>query len=213
MPRVIRDPCSFGMRLAVPLADVSVDDVRALVDDVHAYVGAEAPQDDFFLNLLGTAFRRGRKVVVLGAYKIRSVHADALQNARPGLQQLAMSVEELPPRAGLKQCVDLTTEEVRGGVWHWSDRSENVSQWEAMAQENRTWEHLGAAPRDISDDLARLASAVQELENTHGGADPVAWRWGPGTGLADVFEADDATRKHRDLKEQLATASRYQRVR
>ena len=71
----------FGMRLVVPLLEgTCVDDARALVDGIHQRIGAEDPTDEFFLNLLGTASLRGRRVVVFGAYKIRSPHDKALRH-------------------------------------------------------------------------------------------------------------------------------------
>ena len=76
--------------------------------------------------------------------------------------------------------------------------------WQAIAQEDRAWQHIGATPRSRGDELALVAKSLQELEAKHGGSNTKAWQWGPGTSCADVFEADKAARQHRALKAQLA---------
>ena len=198
----------FGMRLAVPLLEGCVDDARALVNGIHERVEAEAPTDELFLNLLGTASLRGRKVVVFGAYKIRSPHDEAIRHLAahgpPGVRRLASSVERLAPKQALKDCLDLTTQEVRGGAWYWGESGEEVNVWQAIAQEDRAWQYIGATPRSRDDELALVTKSLQELEARHGGSDPKAWQWGPETSCADVFEADKAARQHRALKAQLA---------
>ena len=89
-------PCMWRSRLAVPLGwpgGATVDDVRALVDGVHRRIGVHFPMDDFFLNVLGTCRLAGRlpkhlghlggrhgRVLILGSYKIRQPHVDALQD-------------------------------------------------------------------------------------------------------------------------------------
>ena len=198
----------FGMRLAVPLLEGCVDDARALVNGIHERVEAEAPTDELFLNLLGTASLRGRKVVVFGAYKIRSPHDEAIRHLAahgpPGVRRLASSVERLAPKQALKDCLDLTTQEVRGGAWYWGESGEELNVWQAIAQEDRAWQYIGATPRSRDDELALVTKSLQELEARHGGSDPKAWQWGPRMSCADVFEADKAARQHRALKAQLA---------
>ena len=90
-------PCMWGSRLAVPICGGGVDNVRALVDAVHERIGVQFPMDDFFLNVLGTGRLAGRlprhlshlggrhgRVVILGSYKIRQPHIDALEDkAKP----------------------------------------------------------------------------------------------------------------------------------
>ena len=70
------------------------------------------------------------------------------------------------------------------------------------------WAHLGATPRDVSHDradtLKYTLKCIANLEEKHGGADPVSWRWGDGTPCADVFAADEAKRKHEGLKAKAA---------
>ena len=170
----------FGVRLAVPLLEGCVDDARALVDGIHERVEAEAPTDDLFLNLPGTATLRGRKVVVFGAYKIRSPHAEAIRHLAahglPGVRRLASSIEELAPKQALKDCLDLTTQEVRGGAWYWGESGEEVNVWQAIAQEDRAWQYIGATPRSRDDELALVAKSLQELEARHGGSDPKTWQ-------------------------------------
>ncbi len=137
-----------------------------------------------------------------------SPHDDALRHLAahglPNVRKLASHVQELAPKQALKDCVDLTTESVRGGAWFWSEGREEMNVWQAIAQEHRAWQHIGATPRSCGDELARVTKSLQELEAKHGGSDPNAWQWGPGKSFAVVFEADAAARQHRALKAQLA---------
>ena len=83
-------PCMWGSRLAVPICGGGVDDVRALVDAMHKRLGVLFPMDDFFLNVLGAGWLAGRlprkgrhgRVVILGSYKIRQPHIDALEDIK-----------------------------------------------------------------------------------------------------------------------------------
>ena len=100
--------------------------------------------------------------------------------------------------------MDLTANAVRGGTWFWSAREEDVNRWQALAQENRAWQHIGAVPRSCDDQIARVTKTLQDLETKHGNCDPRMWQWGPDKSLADVFEADAAVYQHRALKAQLA---------
>jgi len=217
----------WGARLAVPLEgtdwSASIDDVRSLVDAIHKAVDASHPQHDYFLNLLGTgalagprprrlAHLKGR-VVILGSYKIRQPHVDALEyiktNGEGVLKALAAAAREIE-RHKVRNCVDVLAPEVRGGPWCWSDaRPEDE---EVLAQEHRAWEHIGATPRDVNQDRAdKLAYSLKrlaDLEAKHGGTDPASWRWGEGTPCADVFAADDAKREYEGLKAKAAALQR-----
>ena len=90
-------PCMWGARLAVPICGGGVDDVRALVDAMHKRLGVLFPMDDFYLNVLGAGWLAGRlprhlfhlggrgrhaRVVILGSYKIRQPHIDALEDLK-----------------------------------------------------------------------------------------------------------------------------------
>ena len=190
----------WGARLAVPLEgtdwSASFDDVRSLVDAIHKAVDASHPQHDYFLNLLGTGVLAGPhprrlahlkgRVVILGSYKIRQPHVDALEyiktNGEGVLKALAAAAREIE-RHKVRNCVDVLAPEVRGGPWCWSDaRPEDE---EVLAQEHRAWVHIGATPRDVNQDRAdKLAYSLKrlaDLEAKHGGTDPASWRWGEGT--------------------------------
>ena len=199
----------FGLRLAIPLLPgTSVDDARMLIDGIHERVNAEDPTDEYWLNLLGTAKLRNHTNLVFGAYKIRSPHRDAISHltahGEPNVRLLASRVQELTPKQALRNCVDLTANAVRGGTWFWSAREEDVNRWQALAQEHRAWQHIGAVPRSCDDQIARVTKTLQDLETKHGGCDPRMWQWGPDKSLADVFEADTAVYQHRALKAELA---------
>ena len=199
----------FGQRLAIPLLPgTSVDDARMLVDGIHERVNAEDPTDDFFLNLLGTTRLRTHTNVVVGAYKIREPHHDAIRHlaahGEPNVRLLASRIQNLTPKRALKG-VDVTANAVRGGPWFWSEREEDVYRWQAQAQENRAWQHIGAAFRSCADQIAQITQKLQDLELKHGGDDPRMWRWGAGTSLADVYAADKAKYQHIALKAELAS--------
>ncbi len=222
-------PCVWGSRLAIPTGPrfgggaASIDDVRALVDAVHGLMEVACPRDDFFLNLLGTGRLAGRlpkswiekglngRVVILGANKIRTPHADALRDitgAGDGVvESLARAATEIDRRA-VRDAVDVLAEEARGGPWCWRRGGDLVSDDEAIAQEDAAWESIGATPRDSRADLEAAASALAELEATHGGNDPRRWRWGQGAPCSDAFEADAAARRHGDLVAKVATLRR-----
>ena len=139
--------------MAVPLEGegwaASMDDVRVLVDMVHQRLDAGHPMDGYFLNLLGTACLTGRVaaslkhmkggIVVLGAYKIRQSHHEAMQAiaresegiCRPLLKHLAQLARELG-KARLRNCRDALTPSVRGGTWCWS--SAGAGERKAVAQ-------------------------------------------------------------------------------
>ena len=200
----------FGQRLAIPLLPgTSADDARMLIDGIHERVNAEDPTDDFWLNLVGTAKLQNHTNLVLGAYKIRSPHHDAIRHlaahGEPNVRLLASRIQELTPKRALKDCVDVTANAVRGGPWFWSAREEDVYKWQALAQENRAWQHIGAAFRSCDDQIARVTQKLQDLETKHGGDDPRMWRWGPDTSLADVYAADKAKYQHMALKAELAS--------
>ena len=214
-------PCVWGSRLAVPLdwGGATVDDVRALVDAVHQRMDVDFPMDDFFLNVLGIGRLAGRlpkhiahlggrhgRVLILGSYKIRQPHVDALKDIeRNGesdiLKALAKSAGEIGQQP-VRDCVDALSTEVRGGTWCW--RGGHADNYEALMQEHRAWAHLGATPRDLSHDLAEALRSIELLEQKHGGADPAQWRWGEGAACADVFAADEAKREHESLKAKVA---------
>ena len=207
-------PCMWGARLAVPICGGGVDNVRALVDAVHERIGVQFPTDDFFLNVPGTARLAGRlpqhlnhlggkhgRVVILGSYKIRQPHLDALEDIKANgesesLKYMASLTREIDQRP-VHDCVDVLAPEVRGGAWCW--RGGSADNYEALMQEHRAWAHLGATPRDISGDLADARKALADLEEKHGGSDPTKWPWGEGTPCVDVFAADEAKRAHEDL--------------
>ena len=199
----------FGLRLAIPLLPgTCVDDARMLVDGIHERIEAQDPTDDFWLKLLGTALLRGHTNLVFGAYKLRSPHNDAIRHLAahglPNVRLLASHVQELSPKQPLKNCVDVTTNAVRGGTWFWSTREEEINVWQTIAQESRAWQHIGAVPRSCNDQIARVTKSLQDLGTKHGNCDPHMWQWGPDKSLADVFEADAAVHQHRALKAQLA---------
>ena len=94
----------WGCRLAVPLKGddwtVTVDDVRALVANIHKRIEVDEPPDELFLHVLGTGKLQKRRLprcmshlrevplVILGAYKLRSPHFTALsdiQRDEPGI--------------------------------------------------------------------------------------------------------------------------------
>ena len=99
--------------MAVPLAGAgwtaSIDDVRSLVLAVHMRINVDHPRDDYFLNLLGTGLLAGRlpkrlahlkgRVVILGSYKIRQPHVEALddieKNGEGVLRALAAAACEI----------------------------------------------------------------------------------------------------------------------
>ena len=216
----------WGARLAVPLAGsgwaATIDDVRALVLAAHMRLNVDHPRDDYFLNLLGTGLLTGRlpkrlghlkgRVVILGSYKIRQPHVEALEdiekNGEGVLKALAAAACEIEQR-GVRDCVDVLVPEVRGGPWCWRGcGSTGQEDLDALVQEHRAWVHLGASPRDANQDsadtLTYTLKCIAELEEKHGGADPASWRWGDGTPCADVFAADDAKRKHESLKAKAA---------
>ncbi len=207
--------CMWGCRLAVPLSgtgwDATMDEVRALVDAVHERMGVCSPLDEHFLNLLGTGklssrvprylvHLRGVRLVVLGAYKIRSPHVDALAylaaNGPAATKRLAVATTELDGRA-INAAVDVLPDDIRGGPWYWRGGATTCPA--ARLQEHCAWAHLGAARRSLNDDLREAECASLRLQEKHGGADPLEWRWGEGHACASVFEADDAKREHVDL--------------
>ena len=217
-------PCMWGSRLAVPLGGVeggisSIDDVRSLVVAVHTQLEVEYPRDDYFLNLLGTgrltgrlpmglAHLKGVVVVILGAYKIRQPHVDALEVVRRSgggvLSTLAAATREIGSLR-VRDCVDVLVSEVRGGPWCWTTDGSTCLNEEELDQEHRAWVHLGAAPRDVRLEhmlkmLEHMLKRIVDIEEKHGGADPAKWRWGTGTPCVDVFAADDAKRAYEDLK-------------
>ena len=208
-------PCMWGSRLAVPLGwpmGATVDHVRALVDGVHRRIDVQFPMDDFFLNVLGTGRLAGRlpkhlghlggrhgRVLILGSYKIRQPHVDALEDIeRKGESEIIKALAKVTREIGqqaVRDCVDALAPEVRGGT---------ADNYEALMQEHRAWAHLGATPRDLSHDLADALRSLAALEQKHGGADPAKWRWGEGTPCADVLAADEAKREHEDLSAKAA---------
>ena len=221
-------PCMWGARLAVPLAGTgwtaSIDDVRSLVDAINMRINAVHPQDGYFLNVLATGRLTGRRpqhlahlkgpVVFLGSYRMQrrrmvEVLNDIEENGEGVLKALAAAAREIE-RHKVRNCVDVLAPEVRGGPWCWSDaRPEDE---EVLAQEHRAWEHIGATPRDVTQDRAdKLAYSLKrlaDLEAKHGGTDPASWRWGEGTPCADVFAADDAKREYEGLKARAAALQR-----
>ena len=143
-----------------------MDEARALVDAVHERLDVQSPADDYFLNLLGTGRLSGRvprylrhirgvRLVILGAYKIRQPHQDALAhlaaNGSDMTKRLAAAATEFEDRPIIVG-VDVLTSEIRGGQWYWHS-SARITCPEARLQEHRAWTHLGATPRDLSDDL------------------------------------------------------------
>ena len=212
-----KQPCVWGSRLAVPLewGGATIDDLRALVDAIHERLDVEFPMDDLFLNVLGAGRLVGRlpkhlghlggrhgRVLILGSYKIRQPHMDALQDIeRNGDSDILKALAKMTAEIGqqtVRDCTDVLSAEVRGGTWCW--RGGHADNYEALMQEHRAWAHLGATPRDLSHDLADALKSIDLLEQTHGGGDPTRWRWGEGTPCADVFAADEAKRKHESLQ-------------
>ena len=189
-------PCMWGARLAVPLAGASwtasIDDVRSLVLAVHMWINVDHPRDDYFLNLLGTGLLAGRlpkrlahlkgRVVILGSYKIRQPHVEALEdiekNGEGVLKALAAAAGEIEQR-GVRNCVDVLVPEVRGGPWCWRG-------CDARAQKTKT-------PRDVNQDRADTLTyslkRIAHLEVKH---------------CADVFAADAAKREYEGLTAKVA---------
>ena len=207
----------WGSRLAVPLGwqGSTVDDVRALVNAMHQHMEVEFPRDDYFLHVLGTGKLVGRlpqdldhlsarngRVVILSSYKIRQPHMDALEYIeRNGesvlIKALATMTREIEQMA-ICECVDTLPAEVRGGIWYWHDG--DADDYQTLIQEHRAWVHIGATPRDMSNDIADVLQAIDHMEQKHGGPDPTKWHWGVCTPCADVFAADEAKREHESLK-------------
>ena len=178
----------WGARLAVPLGGATVDDVHALVDAVHRRMDVIFPTDEYFLNVLGTGRLVGRipkrldhlrgRVLLLGSYKARQPHVDALKDVeRSGesdaLRTQAKAASEIDQRA-IRDCVDALAPEVRGGTWYW--RGGDADDYEALMQEHRAWTHLGATLRDLSHDFAEARRSLGLLEQEYGGADPTKCR-------------------------------------
>jgi hypothetical protein len=206
----------------------TIDDVRSFVDALHEVIlgGVDDPSHDYFLNLLGTAQLSAKKppmylshlggctLVILGAYKFRNAFAEALRGLMmPGgsdvLRAIALGARELDAKCSLCNCVDVLCPEIRGGLW-WARRGqgdENATSFEKLTQEQRAWNHLGATPRDLKHAcevrLEKAEKRIANLEQTHGGADPLRWLWGVGEAFPSVFEADEGKREHESLKWQL----------
>jgi len=189
-----------------------MDEVRALVDAVHEKLNVQSPMDEWFLNLLGTGKLSGRlprymrhvrhvRLVILGAYKIRQPHRDALAylaaNGSEMTKRLAVVATDIDDRS-IDADVDVLAPEIRGGTWFWRN-SAMLTCPEARMQEHRAWAHLGATPRDLSGDLCKAERALAHLEEKHGCAEPLQWRWGEGHACSNVFEVDVAMREHAHL--------------
>ena len=215
--------CStWGCRLAVPLKGdgwtATIDDVRALVANLHRRIDVGEPPDAYVIHLLGTGTLQGRlprcmshlrgtQVVVLAAYKLRQAHSDALldtHRGESGIQStLARFAVELEPNHKMKDFVGVLPSEIRGGQFCWSE--EGCEDCTMLAQEFRAWVYIGAKPHDIEDQkhtaaLEETMKQIAELETLHGSSDPMKWLWGSGTPCADVFEADDAKCKYERLQ-------------
>ena len=128
----------WGARIAVPLGwgGATVDVVCALVNAVQELMDVEFPMGDPFLNGLGIGRLAGRlpkhlghlggrhgRVLILGSYKIRQPHVDALEDIeRNGegdiVKALAKMTREIGQQA-VRDCVDALSAEVRGGTWCW----------------------------------------------------------------------------------------------
>ena len=93
------------------------------------------------------------------------------------------------------------TPEVRGGPWCWG---EGAGHWEALAQEQKAWEYFGATPRNLCEETAEARQTLAAMEARHGGCDPTAWKWGPGTPCVDVHAADEAMGMYRSLRAKVA---------
>jgi hypothetical protein len=218
------------MRFAVPLEgpngewQASMDDVRALVDHVHAVLGVQFPDDDYYMSLLGAGKLKGRvpkawakkglagPVVILGCRKIRQPHIDALwkhvgpQNENSTVKKLAYMTTEIGDHA-VGDCTDVLGEEIRGGTFYWFSLDSTGTQrahYDTLVQEHRAWAHLGATRYDPSTDIASAEVDIREMEEKHGAADPSQWKWGAGTPCADIFEADDAKRKYENVYAKVA---------
>ena len=176
-------------------------------------INVDHPRDDYFLNLLGIGLLTGRlpkrlahlkgRVVILGSYKIRQPHVEALEdiekNGEGVLKALAAAACEIEQR-GVRNCVDVLVPEVRGGPWCWHGCGATCPEdQDALAQEHRAWVHLGATPRDVNQDRADTLTyslkRIAHLEAKHGGAD---------TPCADVCAADEAKREYEGLKAKVA---------
>ena len=222
-------PCMWGSRFAIPLQGcqghgserASLDDARELVNDMHHFMDVYLPGDDFFMHLLGTGLLAGRlskewrsqgldgPVVIVGAYKIRQPHIDALahvsaEGSSPIVGRLARLTVELDPSRRVKECT-----EALEALRHGRRDPACTPDMEALRQEHRAWISVGASPRALDYNMcrrvAKATSAKSELEEKHGSSDPAQWRWGDGTACADVFAADAAKREHEALVASIAT--------
>ena len=224
-----RNPCTWGMRFAVPLEGpngewhATMDDVRALVDYVHAVLDVKFPADEYYMSLLGKGKLTGKlpkawakngllgPVVILGCAKIRQPHIDALwktvgpQSENPTVKKLAYMTTEIGREHTVGDCTDVLTEEIRGGTFYWFSNDFTGTQrehYDTLVQEHRAWAHLGAARYDPSTEISNAEKDIREMEEKHGAADPSEWNWG--AYCADVFEADEAKRKYEDLSAKVA---------
>jgi len=228
-----RKPCTWGMRFAVPLEgpngewQASMDDVRTMVEHVHAVLDVQFPADDYYMSLLGTGKLAGKvskawakkglagPVVIFGCAKIREPHIDALrygpQTDNALVRKLCHATTEIENHA-VKGCTDVLDENIRGGTFYWFSKDFAGTQrehYDTLIQEHRAWAHLGATRYDPSTEIANAEKDIRQMEEQYGGGDPARWEWGAGAPCADVFEADEAKRKFDDLSAKVAVFSAF----
>ncbi len=229
-----REPCSWGMRFAVPLEApngewrASIDDVRTMVQHVHKQLNVQFPDDDYFISLLGTGKLAGKVskawekkglaglVVILGCAKIREPHINALrygpQTDNALVRKLCQSIIEISNDQAVEDCTDVLDEEVRGGTFYWFSKDFGGTQrehYETIVQEHRAWAHIGATRYDASTDIVNAEKEMREMSEKHGDADPAKWKWGAGTPCSDVFEAGEAKRKYEELSAKVAVFTAF----
>lgn len=212
--------CNWGMRIAIPL-DNNIEMIKKYIDKAHSIMDVDHPAADYFLSLLGSGMLKGKiprylerireqRVLVFGAYKIRGSHDNAFRtlwnDSNEDIKKVARSMVHLE-RHQFKNCVDVLNPEVRGGKWYWDGGDYAFS----LDQEQKAWEHLGLPADDpvVKRNmlLERIESARKklfEMEENYGDSDPIKWKWGEGTKLSDVFQADDEKKNYDSIRDSIA---------
>lgn len=210
------------MLIVVPILR-SVDDVRTFVEELHALMDVECARDEYFLHLKARtklkgrlsaplAHLRGRDVIVLMAYKIRSAFCEALEVLKKKddeiVSALARATREVKEDRPMQNGIDLLSTDVRKTKFCYFG-ADGVSDEEALLQETRAWMAAGATPPPPQGDVIRkriedLEAKVHKMIEMHGGEEPIKWPFGEGKPLKDVFAADDAKNEFERMVEKIA---------